>query len=71
MSAQNASYGQNGAGGPGGGTHQAVAQPQVYLCADCAAENPIRMGEPIRCRECGHRVMYKPRTKRSVQFEAR
>jgi len=33
MSAQNASYGQNGAGGPGGGTHQVVAQPQVYLCA--------------------------------------
>ncbi|KAI0285018.1 hypothetical protein BGY98DRAFT_946703 [Russula aff. rugulosa BPL654] len=26
-----------------------------YLCAR----------EPIRCRECGHRIMYKKRTKRS------
>lgn len=23
------------------------------------------MGELIRCRECGHRVMYKPRTHKS------
>lgn len=37
-----------------------------YICADCAATNEIRPREPIRCRECGHRVMYKKRTKRMV-----
>jgi DNA-directed RNA polymerase subunit RPC12/RpoP len=41
------------------------SSPSLASSSDCAAENPIRMGEPIRCRECGHRVMYKPRTKRS------
>ncbi|RXK42088.1 DNA-directed RNA polymerase I, II, and III subunit RPABC4 [Tremella mesenterica] len=42
-----------------------------YLCADCGAENGIKSGENIRCKECGHRVLYKPRTYRIVQFEAR
>ncbi|EEB06269.1 DNA-directed RNA polymerase I [Schizosaccharomyces japonicus yFS275] len=43
----------------------------IYLCADCGAHNSIQAKEVIRCRECGHRVMYKMRTKRMVQFEAR
>ncbi|EPY52200.1 DNA-directed RNA polymerase I [Schizosaccharomyces cryophilus OY26] len=43
----------------------------IYLCADCGAKNTIQAKEVIRCRECGHRVMYKMRTKRMVQFEAR
>ncbi|KAF4574811.1 DNA-directed RNA polymerases I, II, and III subunit RPABC4 [Pleurotus pulmonarius] len=42
-----------------------------YICADCGAKNEIRAREPIRCRECGHRIMYKKRTTRMVQFEAR
>ncbi|KAH9951773.1 DNA-directed RNA polymerase I [Amylocystis lapponica] len=46
-------------------------QDMEYLCADCGAKNEIRSREPIRCRECGHRIMYKKRTKRMVQFEAR
>ncbi|KAF1971718.1 hypothetical protein BU23DRAFT_170537 [Bimuria novae-zelandiae CBS 107.79] len=29
------------------------------------------MWEPVRCRECGSRVMWKKRTGRMVQFEAR
>ncbi|ELU41795.1 DNA directed RNA polymerase, 7 kDa subunit domain-containing protein [Rhizoctonia solani AG-1 IA] len=36
-----------------------------YLCADCGAKNEIRPREPIRCKECGHRIMYKKRTTRS------
>ncbi|TNY24815.1 DNA-directed RNA polymerase I [Rhodotorula diobovata] len=68
---------------PGGGAAVAVE----YSCADCAASNEIKAREPIRCRECGCRVMYKKRIKRSaspsllvvlpglqrgfVQFEAR
>jgi len=46
-------------------------QDMEYLCADCGAKNDIKPREPIRCRECGHRIMYKKRTKRMVQFEAR
>ena len=53
-----------GAGGMGGlATRNPVME---YICADCAATNEIRPREPIRCRECGHRVMYKKRTKRMV-----
>ncbi|KIO34051.1 hypothetical protein M407DRAFT_240883 [Tulasnella calospora MUT 4182] len=44
---------------------------QEYLCADCGLANTIKAREPIRCRECGHRIMYKKRTQRMVQFEAR
>jgi DNA-directed RNA polymerase subunit RPC12/RpoP len=33
---------------------------------DCATKNEIRPREPIRCKECGHRIMYKKRTKRSM-----
>ncbi|KFY78033.1 hypothetical protein V499_02745 [Pseudogymnoascus sp. VKM F-103] len=42
-----------------------------YLCGDCNSRVPLKRGDPIRCKECGHRVLYKERTKRMVQFEAR
>lgn len=62
------------------------ADSHSYLCADCGAVNQIQPKEVIRCRSCGHRVMYKEvrlylnciitlltmdkRTKRMVQFLA-
>ena len=33
---------------------------------DCHSENEIKARDPIRCRECGYRIMYKKRTKRSI-----
>lgn len=49
-----------------------VAAPAVaYICGDCGAENTLRSGDVIRCRECGYRILYKKRTKRVVQYEAR
>ncbi|KAK0473726.1 DNA directed RNA polymerase, partial [Armillaria novae-zelandiae] len=43
-----------------------LVKDMEYLCAaDCGAKNEIKSREPIRCRECGHRIMYKKRTKRS------
>lgn len=35
-----------------------------YLCGDCNSKVPLKRGDPIRCKECGHRVLYKERTKR-------
>ncbi|EPT03553.1 hypothetical protein FOMPIDRAFT_10896, partial [Fomitopsis schrenkii] len=55
-----------GAPGSAGAFMAAPRQEMEYLCADCGAKNEIRSREPIRCRECGHRIMYKKRTKRSV-----
>ncbi|KAF4602245.1 DNA-directed RNA polymerase core subunit rpc10 [Pleurotus pulmonarius] len=38
----------------------------IGIHIDCGAKNEIRAREPIRCRECGHRIMYKKRTTRST-----
>ena len=35
-----------------------------YLCGECNSKVPLKRGDPIRCKECGHRVLYKERTKR-------
>ncbi|KAI0207389.1 DNA-directed RNA polymerases I, II, and III subunit RPABC4, partial [Lamellibrachia satsuma] len=45
---------------------QPPAKPQVmlYICGECHHENEIKARDPIRCRECGYRIMYKKRTKR-------
>ncbi|RKP26256.1 DNA directed RNA polymerase, partial [Syncephalis pseudoplumigaleata] len=58
--------------GSQGGFYQSTQPPQiVYLCAiDCGADNELKPREPIRCRECGHRVMYKRRTTRSKYWRA-
>ncbi|PBP16181.1 DNA directed RNA polymerase [Diplocarpon rosae] len=54
------------------GNGLAVEGPAIfYTCGDCSAKVPLKRGDPIRCKECGHRVLYKERTKRMVQFEAR
>ncbi|KAF8351296.1 hypothetical protein F5887DRAFT_936806 [Amanita rubescens] len=55
--------GQNGTmGGQGAMTN---------IAPHCGVKNEIKPREPIRCRECGHRIMYKKRTTRMAQFEAR
>ena len=40
----------------------------AYCCffPECHHENEIKARDPIRCRECGYRIMYKKRTKRSI-----
>lgn len=58
-------------------SHAALGQVQSkslgvkYNCAQCAASFSLSKSDTIRCKECGHRVIYKARTKRMVQFEAR
>ncbi|KAL8666594.1 MAG: hypothetical protein Q9202_001392 [Teloschistes flavicans] len=48
----------------------APAEPAVglttqYICGDCNQKVLLKQGDPIRCKECGHRILYKERTKRS------
>ncbi|ORY57446.1 uncharacterized protein BCR38DRAFT_489954 [Pseudomassariella vexata] len=43
----------------------------TYMCGDCGFKFPLKRQDNIRCIECGCRVLYKERTKRMVQFEAR
>ncbi|KAJ5221732.1 hypothetical protein PENSTE_c007G06515 [Penicillium steckii] len=64
--------GQNAFGNDNGFSAMAVDSPSVvYLCGECSARVPLKRGDQIRCKDCGHRVLYKERTKRMVQFEAR
>jgi DNA-directed RNA polymerases I, II, and III subunit RPABC4 len=44
------------------------ARAVEYTCGDCDAPVSLKRGEPIRCRSCGHRVLYKQRTERYVGF---
>ncbi|XP_061670404.1 DNA-directed RNA polymerases I, II, and III subunit RPABC4 [Syngnathoides biaculeatus] len=46
-------------------------QPMFYICGECHTENEIKARDPIRCRDCGYRIMYKKRTNRLVVFDAR
>ena len=40
-----------------------------YICGECNQKVQLKKGDPIRCKECGHRVLYKERTKRSAYFQ--
>ena len=41
-----------------------TARPVHYLCGDCDNKVTLKRGDPIRCKECGYRVLYKERTNR-------
>ncbi|KIW06946.1 uncharacterized protein PV09_02607 [Verruconis gallopava] len=62
-------YGQASTGS--GNVQQEVDKPVQYICGDCAFKVVLKRGDPIRCTDCGYRVLYKERTNRMVQFEAR
>ncbi|KAL2055944.1 hypothetical protein ABVK25_003586 [Lepraria finkii] len=53
------------------GTDLQAGPTTQYLCGHCNSKVQLKKGDAIRCKECGHRVLYKERTKRMVQFEAR
>ncbi|EME49265.1 hypothetical protein DOTSEDRAFT_76625 [Dothistroma septosporum NZE10] len=64
--------GNNNAGGSnsGGGfaisgnSYEDTGKPVQYLCGDCDTKVALKKGDPIRCKECGYRVLYKERTNR-------
>jgi DNA-directed RNA polymerase I, II, and III subunit RPABC4 len=33
---------------------------------DCGFENTLKTGDHVQCQECGYRILYKKRTKRSA-----
>jgi DNA-directed RNA polymerase subunit RPC12/RpoP len=36
--------------------------------AECGSENHLGAKDPVRCRECGYRIMYKKRARRRTIF---
>jgi DNA-directed RNA polymerase I, II, and III subunit RPABC4 len=57
-----AATGGGGLGVGGGGIP--LIRGVEYRCGDCGARNLIKGGDPVRCRQCGFRILYKTRTKR-------
>ncbi|KAK0252369.1 DNA-directed RNA polymerase core subunit rpc10 [Friedmanniomyces endolithicus] len=55
----------------GANTFEDSSRPVHYLCGDCDSKVVLKKTDPIRCKECGYRVLYKERTNRMIQFEAR
>ena len=57
-----------GSTAPAAGGATAIPVPIMrgveYRCGDCGAKNNIKGGDPVRCRQCGFRILYKTRTKR-------
>ncbi len=53
----------------GQGGYMATSVP--YTCGNCGSEVALKPGDAVQCRDCGYRILYKKRTKRVVQFEAR
>ncbi|GAU40132.1 hypothetical protein TSUD_163010 [Trifolium subterraneum] len=47
------------------------SQPVRYLCGDCGVETPLKSRDVVECCECHSRILYKKRTHRIVQYEAR
>ncbi|PNS19923.1 DNA-directed RNA polymerase I, II, and III subunit RPABC4 [Sphaceloma murrayae] len=45
-----------------------TTKPVAYLCGDCDHKVFLKRGDPIRCKECGYRVLYKQRTERLIQL---
>ena len=44
---------------------------ECRMCSRDVGEPSERFMHTHRCRECGYRILYKKRTRRVVQFEAR
>jgi DNA-directed RNA polymerases I, II, and III subunit RPABC4 len=64
-------FGNGGAsttGGAVGGYTQTEAPAVRYICGECDAKSTLSQNATLRCTECGHRILYKERTKRSVFF---
>ena len=38
-----------------------------FLCADCGNDVKLKKTDAVRCRECGHRILYKKRTTKRQQ----
>jgi DNA-directed RNA polymerase subunit RPC12/RpoP len=47
-----------------GSTFEDISKPVAYLCGDCDTKVTLKKGDPIRCKECGYRVLYKEKTNR-------
>ena len=44
---------------------------RLTFCIGCGKENALDRDSVIRCINCGHRIFYKKREKKTIQYLAR
>eukprot|EP00450_Noctiluca_scintillans_P039365 CAMPEP_0194478618 /NCGR_PEP_ID=MMETSP0253-20130528/2004_1 /TAXON_ID=2966 /ORGANISM="Noctiluca scintillans" /LENGTH=65 /DNA_ID=CAMNT_0039317731 /DNA_START=66 /DNA_END=263 /DNA_ORIENTATION=+ len=42
----------------------------TYICGNCGCDVELKPTDAVRCRECGHRVLFKKRCAKPMQFQA-
>lgn len=42
-----------------------------YICADCGNDVKLKQRDHVRCRECGHRIVFKRRIAKPCQYQCR
>jgi len=42
-----------------------------YICGECGGYTEISQDQSVLCNFCGARILYKPRTKQVLEYEAR
>jgi len=42
-----------------------------YICGECGKDNTLDKETVIRCEFCAHRIFYKKRERKLLQYEAR
>uniref|UniRef100_A0A915CM84 DNA-directed RNA polymerases I, II, and III subunit RPABC4 n=1 Tax=Ditylenchus dipsaci TaxID=166011 RepID=A0A915CM84_9BILA len=54
-------------------TSNVPAAPELaamtYICSDCHGETEIRAKDPIRCLECGYKILYKKRSRMLIIYD--
>ena len=41
-----------------------AGQEVEYTCGGCGTQQPLKPQDPVRCRHCAYRILYKVRTKK-------
>lgn len=42
-----------------------------YICGECGGFTEVKVEQAVLCNFCGSRILYKPRTKQILEYEAR
>jgi len=50
---------------------ESVSRAVEYICGECGKKTVLKVGESITCTHCGYRIVFKQRTTRAIQFDAR
>ena len=55
-----------------GEVNDEFGRPKVhYVCGSCGKDNTFEKESVIKCYNCAHRIFYKKRDRKLLQYEAR